>query len=99
MGNHDLRLSRVDSAGLDAAYAARLSEHVFETWNRGGARGRRDSNSSGAANAFANEVHRRKRFGFCGPGVSICLHHDRVWRGLGISLADFIRHDTKNARA
>ena len=41
VGDHDLRPGGLDPAGLDVADAARLSQHVFETWDgRGAGRGR-----------------------------------------------------------
>ena len=45
LGDHGLRTGGVDPAGLDAAHAARLSQHFSEAWDgRGaGARGHADS--------------------------------------------------------
>ena len=61
LGDHDLRPGGVDPAGLDVAHAARLSQHVFETWDRRGAGGRGDSDSSDAADAGADALHRWQR--------------------------------------
>ena len=51
---------------------------------------------SDAANAGDDKIHRRQRSGLCGTGLPICLHHDRLRRGLRISLADCLRHDAEN---
>ena len=41
LGNHDLRAHRIGFAGMDAAYASRLSQHVSKAWHSRHARGRR----------------------------------------------------------
>ena len=45
------------------------------------------------------QVHRRQRTRLRRPGFSVRLHHDRVRRGLRISLADRVGHDAEDARA
>ena len=99
MGDHDLRTGRVDFAGVDVAHAARLSQHVFETWHRGDARGRGGADSSDAANAGHHKIHRRQRSCFRRTGVSLRLHHHRLRRGFRISLAHCFGHDAENDQA
>src|SRR5438105_509479 len=99
MGDHDLRIGRVDSAGLDVAHAARLFEHVFEARNGRCAGSRSYSDSSDAANAIPDEIHRWLGTCFRRTSVSVRLHHDRVWRGVGISFADRVGDDAEDAGA
>ena len=57
LGDHDLRTSGVDSASVDVADAAGLSQHVHENRHRCCARGRGSADPSGVANAGADKVH------------------------------------------
>ena len=61
LGDHDLRTGRLDSAGLDVADAARLSQHVFEAGHRRHAGGCGRADQSDAADARYYQIHRWQR--------------------------------------
>ena len=52
-----------------------------------------------AADAGDHEVHRWQWTCFRRPGFSLCLHHDRLRRGLRVSFAHRFRDDAENDRA
>ena len=99
LGHHALWPRRVDSARLDVAHPARLSQHVFETWHsrHAGRRGRVDQ--SDPANARPYKIHRRERTCLRRAGVSLCLHHHRLRRGFWFSLAHCFGHDAEDDQA
>ena len=99
LGNHDLWTRRVDFAGLDVAYAARLSQHVFEAWHSRHARRRGRADQSDPANARHYKIHRRQRPCLRRAGVSLRLHHHRLRRRFRFSLAHCFRHDAENDQA
>ena len=66
----------------------------------GGAGGVHCGGGAAAADAGGDEQFmRRRRLGGSGAGVSVRLHHHRVWSDLRIPLADLLGHDTETARA
>src|SRR4029079_3696205 len=98
MGDHDLRSGGVNSARLDVADATGLPQQLLKIRNRGCAGCRGDCDSSDDANAGVDAVHRWLRIDICRPGFPLCLYHDRLWRGLRLSLFDCFGDDAENAR-
>ena len=96
--DHGLWPACFRAAGLAVARAARLSELIFE--NRGRrVFGHRDSGSRpAAADALADEIHRRDRPGFCGSGFPVLFYHDRLWSRLGVPRHHCLWHDAEIAR-
>ena len=96
-GNSDHRLwiRRVRAAGMAAARAARLSEHVRETRNDFSAGGWHRGASSIAAHAAADALCRWHRPGICRNDLSFCIYHHRVRRHQRIPFADLQRHDAE----
>ena len=99
LGDHDLRVGGVDPPSLDAAHAARLLEHVFETGNGRGPRACRGFAASNVVDAVDLALCRWKWTGIRRAGVSLCFYHDRLRRGLRFSFAHRFGHDAKDARA
>ena len=57
VGDHDLWPRGLHFARLDAAHAARLSQHVLKAWDGRCSCRRRHLNSPGAANACPDQIH------------------------------------------
>ena len=99
LGDYSLWFGGVDPAGVAAAHAARLFEHIFETRNGGGVGSGRDRAASDTVDAFDLALCRWHRSGVRGSGVSLCFHHHRLRRGFRFPFARRLGNDSQNARA
>ena len=97
--DHHLRISGERTAGVAAARAARLSEHVRKTRRRDVAGDRDSVRATGSAVAAADPVRRRNRSDLCRQNLSVLLHHHRLRRDLGLPRADFFRYHAEDDRA
>src|SRR5206468_7265186 len=48
------------------------------------------------ANASDYQIHRWQRPRLCGPGISLCMHHHRLRRGLRVSFSNCFWHHAEN---
>jgi len=87
----------IGAAGLDAADASRLPEHVHEDRTIAFlVVGVMILNPKLEAPAFS--VHRRRRSGDSRPALPLRLHHDRLRCDLGIPRAGIVRDDIEDDR-
>ena len=85
-------------ACLDASLSARLPFVVFEDWHDRFPDHRRDPRSSESKHAGVHTIYGRWRASDSRKALSVCLHHDRVWRYLWFSRAHLFGHDTEDDR-
>ena len=94
-----LRLLRQRAAGVAAARAARLPEHVRQARRGADARRRHPVRAAGAAAAGVHAVHRRHRSDLRRQDLPVLLHHHRLRRDLRLPLADLVGHHAEDDRA
>ncbi len=99
IGDHRLRIPGQRAAGVAAARAARLPEHLREAGR--GAAARRSASCSSARSCRC----RRSRASWTAPGpvfagkiFPVLLHHHRLRRDLRLSRADLLRHHAEDDR-
>ena len=85
-------------AGVDAADAARVSQHLHEDRDDSVSRPRRHRRQSDARGAGILAVRRRRRPDHSRPAVPVRVHHDRLRRDLRLPCADRIGHDVEDGR-
>ena len=94
--DHHLRVPGERTAGVAAACAARLPEHVRKAW-RGDACSPSAFCSSGPiCNCRPSRVSSMARADLRGQNLSVLLHHHRLRRDLRVSRADLVRHDAED---
>ena len=93
--DHGLRVCGFGAAGVAAAGAARLSQHVREAGNDCVAGGGNCGAASHAAHAGADAVYRWHRSGVCGEDIPFCFYHDCLRSDQRISCADLERNHSE----
>src|SRR5439155_25212773 len=99
LGDYSLWFGGVDPAGVAAAHAARLFEHIFETRNGGSVGSGRDRAASDTVDAFDLALCRWHRSGVRGSGVSLCFHHHCLRRGFRFPFARCLGNDSQKSLA
>ena len=99
LGHHRLRPRCQQPAGVAAARAARLPQHVHEARHDLRAGARHSARAARSADARAHPVRRRLRPGRRRQGVSLLLHHHRLRRDLRFSHAHRQRHHAEDHHA
>ena len=93
--HHPLRIRCFGVAGVAAAGATRLPEHVCGAGNDLAAGGGDRGVAALVAHAGADAFCRWDGAGVCGNNFSVRVHHHCVRRGQRISRADFERHNSE----
>ena len=94
--HHCVWIRRFSAAGVAAAGAARLPEHVCKTWHRGNPCAGDCAGAANVAYACAHALYRWQRASVCRQSFSICVYHHRLRRYQRISFADLQRYHAQD---